>query len=229
VSLRKTASAILLAAGALFLAPAPPAQAAVLTYTETIEDISVAPIFDFFDPNRDLRRTRTLGNGTVLVEDTDAIIVAENAVTDNWGFSTFSPFSLNHIFPPDPVTSFLSATLTLEVFGAEGSLGDLVFVDFPFPLGVLSAAGDNASATTTLTTDIIGNPDIVNFLLGLFLADSTLSVGVLPLLFDFMSIHSSTLSVTYEAPPVPEPATGLLMLASLFALGGRSFIRRYQS
>jgi hypothetical protein len=228
VSLRKTASTILLTAGALFLAPSPSAHAAVLTYTETIEDISVAPILDFFDPNRDLLRTRTLGNGIVLVEDDDAAIVSENAVTDSWGVSTFAPFSLNHIFVADSVTSFISATLTLEVFGAEGSLGDLVFVDFPFPLGILNAAGDNAPATTTLTTDIIGNPDIVNFLLGLFLADSTLSVGVVPLLFDFMSIHSSTLSVTYEAP-VPEPAMGLLTLASLFALGGRGLIRRYRS
>ena len=233
---RKT-SAIILAASALFLAPVTPARAAVFTYSETISDsnnlLNCVPMIvscDLLDLGRDLSRTRKLGDGTVLVENDDAVIASENSVSDTWGVSTFLPFALNHIFVADPVTSFISATLTLEVYGAEASLGDLVFVDFPFPLGVLNANGDNAPSTTTLTSDIIGDQDLVNFLLGLMLTDKTVMVGVLPLLFDVMSIHSSTLTVTYEGPvpqgvEVPEPVSGLLMLTSLFALGGRSVMR----
>ncbi len=229
MSIRTAVSPILFAAAALLLAPAPSAHAAVLTYTETITDDT--PIFfDALDLFRDLKRTRTLGSGAVLVTDDDATIIAENAISDNWGLSALLPlpFSWNHVFVADPVTRFLSATLTLEVFGVNGDLPDLVLVDFLLPVGVLTPGGDGAMSTTILTTDVIGDSDVVNFLLSLFLADNALTLAVLPLLPDFMSIHSSTLAVTYETA-VPEPATGLLMLGSLMALGTRSLIRKYRS
>jgi hypothetical protein len=115
------------------------------------------------------------------------------------------------------------------VFGVDGGLPDLLFVDFPLPLGVLTpSAGEDTLSSTVLSTAFIPDPAIVNGVLSFFLADGMLNVAVVPLLADLMSIRSSKLTVTYEAP-VPEPALGFLMLGSLFALGGRRLSRRWRN
>jgi hypothetical protein len=223
VSIRTSVTKTLLAAGVLLLASVPPAQAAVLTYTEIIEDSLIDPF-----SGRDLTRHRTFGNGTTEEIFDDTTIVSENAVSDGWGHTSLFPFvpqSLNHLFIADSVTSFLSATLTIEAFGATGL--DLIFVDFLFPVGVLDASG-----TTVVSTDSIFGPPgdpfrdaIVNAVLAALLGDGSLNVNVLPLFPNIMSIHRSTLSVTYEAP-VPEPSVAVLMLGALLAVGGRTLLRK---
>src|SRR6185503_14417568 len=135
--MRTTATKMLLAAGVLLLASVPPARAAVITYTEVIENTGFLI--------RDLSRTRTLGDGSAaIITSDDPTIIAENAVSDTWGnINPLLPLlahSLNHIFVPvAAVTSYLSASVTIQAFGATGL--DLVFVDFPIPLGVLDGSG----------------------------------------------------------------------------------------
>jgi hypothetical protein len=209
----------------LVLLIAAPASADVI-YRERIEDASFTTFLDLFDGVRSLTRTRTLGDGTVLVETDDATIVAENLLTDNWGLSTANAFNWSHLFVFDPpVGTFLQGTLTLEVIGAQqnaqGGQVDLVFVE-SFIVGVLSPGGVDTPSTTLLTTAGLPDPTGV---LATFLADLRLDVGVLPLplFLDFMTIKSSTVEVSYV--PVPEPATMWLVTGGL-AVGGW---RRYRS
>lgn len=211
---------------ATLLLAVPGVFAAPVTYTEIIADVSDAPIFDFLDGTRDLRRTRTLGSGAVSVENDDSIIALENLVSDGWGLGTFLPFTLTHTFVADPaVSTFLSASLTLDVFGADG-FPDLVFVDFPIPFGILTPAGIDGMSSTVVSSAIIPDAGLVDFVLAFLLADGLLNVSVVPLLLDFVSIRASTLSVTYEPASIPEPLTALLMLGGLFAAGRRHVRRR---
>jgi hypothetical protein len=216
-----------LVAATLLLAVAG-AQAAPVTYTEVIADVSGAPLLDFMDPSRDLRRTRTLGSGAVVVQEDDATIIAENQVGDV-GFGTFLPVFWSHSFIADPaVATFLSATLTLEVFGAD-DFPDLVLIEL-LPLGLITPAGVDNFSTTTMSSDIIGDPGLTNLLLSFVLADGLVSIGVVPLLLDFVSVLSSTLSVTYEPVlkdvSIPEPSMALLVLGGLVAAGRRRVRRR---
>jgi hypothetical protein len=200
-------------------------HAAPVTYTEVIADVSDAPLFDFFDITRDLRRTRTLGSGAVFTEDVDATIIAENQVGD-LGFGTFLPIFWTHTFVDAPaVATFLSASLTLEVFGAD-DFPDFVLIEL-LPLGLLTPAGINGFSISSVSSDLIGgDPALTDFLLALVLSDGVVSVGAVPLLFDFLSIKSSTLSVTYQPTSIPEPSTALLVLGGLVAAGRRHVRRR---
>jgi hypothetical protein len=217
--------AALVAASLLFAVPG--ADAAPVTYTEVIADVSGAPVADFFDFTRDLRRTRTLGSGAVSVEDVDATIVGDNLIGDGFGVSTLlTAVGWTHTFIAAPgVATFLSASLTLEVFGAD-DFPDIVFVEF-FPIGAVTPVGPDGFSTTVISTDIIGDPTLIDFVLGTLLADGALNVTVLPLLLDFTSIRSSTFSVTYEPVSVPEPSTALLVLGGLVAAGCRPLRRRH--
>jgi len=196
----------------LSLLAAVPASADVI-YSERIEDL-----FDNF--GRNLTRTRTLGDGTVLVETNDATIVAENLVSDNWGMSTTSEFSWSHLFIFDPpVGTFLQGSLTLEVIGVQNQV-DLVFVE-TFLVGTLTPGGPGTTSTTLLTT--AGLPDPAG-VLSTFLADLKLDASVEPLLLDFVTIKSSTVEVSYV--PVPEPATLLLVSGGLVTGGWRRYRSR---
>jgi PEP-CTERM motif len=212
----------LLVAIIFFVAAARPASASIITYTETISDQNFLTIFDLFDGSRELTRTRT-SDGTTQVETDDATIVTENGLSGNWGLSTFVGFSWNHLFSLDPPAgTFLHGSLTLDVIGVDGELGDVVFVEF-FPVGALTSGGTDVQSTTFLSTDGVGDP---NMLLSLVLADGQIHVEVLPLLLDVMTIRSSTAEVTYEAAgnetaAVPEPATAVLLLSGLAAGGWR--------
>jgi hypothetical protein len=213
-----------LLAGVLFLAAARPAAAETITYTETIADSSYATLFDLFDLTRDLTRTRTFGDGSIQVETDDATIISENALSDTWGFSTFFPMVWTHIFPLDPsATTFLHASLTLDVIGVDSGLPDIVFVDF-FPVGALTPGATDVQSTTYLSTDGLADP---NSAIAFFLADGQLNVIILPLILDFMTIRSSTLEVTYDADPVPEPTTAVLLMSGLAIAEGRR--RRHRS
>jgi hypothetical protein len=218
-----------LLAGVALLSIVRTASAVPITYTEKIEDLNYGSFFDMTDFSRDLTRTRSFGDATSseVVTD-DATIVSENALTDNWGFSTFLPFGWRHVFAPlYPVNSFIQAKLTLDVIGVESDLPDIVFVGF-FPIGVLTAGGMDTQSTSVFSTAGWPDPDaLISFVLSGGQAD----FFVVPLLFDFMSIRSSTLEVTYDTTSltiaeVPEPATAMLLLTGLAVFGGRRLARR---
>ena len=216
-----------LAAGVLLFAADRPAAATPVTYTETIEDLNFTTFVDLFDFSRDLTRTRNSGSGPAQIETDDATIVGEHVLSDNWGFSTFAPFSWDHLFPLDPpAATFTHGSLTLNVIGNEGDLADLVFVE-AFPVGALTPGAVDVESTTTFSTDPFGDPD---FILKLILADGRLHVEVLPLLLDFMTIRASTVEVTYEpqleVQEVPEPATAVLIVSGLAAGGWRRYRSR---
>ena len=202
-------SAFALLFGFSLLAAAPASADAI--YSERIEDVGLI--------GRNLTRTRTLGDGTVLVETNDATIVAENLVSENWGMSTLDPFGWSHLFVFDPaVGTFLQGTLTLEVIGVQNDF-DLVFVE-TFLVGTLTQGGPGVTSTTLLST--AGLPDPAG-VLSTFLADLKLDASVDPTLLDFVMIKSSTVEVSYV--PVPEPAT-LLLVSGGFVAGGW---RRYRN
>jgi len=213
-------STCVLAAGVLLFASVRPVAAATITYTETIEDLNFATLLDLFDFTRDLTRTRDFGTGVVDVETNDATIAAENSLSDNWGVTTASTWTWTHLFPLDPpALTFLHGSITLNVIGVDGGIGDFVFLE-GVNVGVLTPGGTDVQSTTYFSTDGVGDPD---FLIRTVLTDGQLSVSVVPLLFDFMTIRSSIAEVTYEA--VPEPAT-MVMIVSGLAVGGW---RRYRS
>jgi hypothetical protein len=217
-----TSKNALLAAVILLGAATRPASASTITYTETIEDANYFTLFDIFDGSRDLTRTRT-SDGVIQIETDDATIVSENALSENWGLSTFLPFSWTHVFALDPAaTTFLQGSLALEVIGVDGELGDPVYIEFTY-VGNLTPGGTDIQSTTYFSTDGLADP---NALLSVVLADGQVQLSVLPLLLDFMTIRSSTASVTYEAADngpaeVPEPATAVLLLSGLAAGGWR--------
>jgi hypothetical protein len=204
--------------GVALVASALPAAAVPITYSERIEDLNYATFLDLFDTTRDLTRTRTSG-GPADIEADDPTIVGENLLSENWGFSTFIPMSWQHVFPSgSAVDTYLQGKLTIEMIGVDADLPDFVFVDF-FPVGILNVGGMDMPSTTILSTDGLPDPDA---LISFFLADGRLDVAILPLLFDLMTIRSSTLEVTYEPntlepTAVPEPATGLLLLGGVAA------------
>jgi hypothetical protein len=193
------------------LATSQPAAAAPVTYTEKIEDVSVLfTILDFLDIERDLTRTRTLGDGTVDMETDDATIVADHTLSANWGYSTAEGFSWSHqFFFEPPAGEFIEARLILDVVGVHGDLPDFVFVE-GFPVGVLTHGGFDVQSTTLLTT--LGFPD-PDALISFVVSDGRVDVGVLPVLFDFMTIRASTVEVIYEPTAVPEPTTAVLLMS----------------
>ena len=201
-------------AAAVVAAPSP-AAAAPVTYTEQIEDLNFFTFLDLFDTTRDLTRTRSLGDGTSVVETDDATIVSENVLSDNWGISTaVVPMTWQHIFAPlTGVDTFLYGKLTIEMIGVDADFPDFLFVEF-FPVAALTVGGMDTLSTTIVSTDGIPDP---NALITLILADGKLDVMAWPLLLDFMTIRSSTVEVTYEPVPVPEPATAVLLLGGLAA------------
>lgn len=210
MSKRIRSSACALLFGFSLLAAAP--VSADVIYREKIEDL--------FDIGRNLTRTRTLGDGTVLVETDDAAIVAENLLSDNWGMLTLDEFSWSHLFVFEPpVGTFLQGTLTLEVIGVQNQV-NLVFVE-SFLVGTLTPGGPGIPSTTLLTT--AGLPDPAG-VLSTFLADLKLDASVEPVLLDFVTIKSSTVEVSYV--PVPEPATMLLVSGGLVAGGWRRYRNR---
>jgi len=214
--------------GVLLLALSRPAAASTVTYTETIEDLNFATFFDLFDFTRDLTRTRTLGDGTVQVETDDATIVSENALSDNWGLSTFTAIGWNHLYDfVPPVEIFLRGSVTLNVIGVDPSTSHPVFIEF-FPVGDLTPGGTDVESTTTFSTDGLADP---NFVLSLELADNALHVEIFPLLADVLTIRSSTAELTYTArdegiTAVPEPASAVLLLSGLAAGGWRRYRSR---
>jgi len=178
---------------------------------------------DLFDVSRDLTRTQTLGNGTVNIETDDATIVTENALSENWGMSTFGLFNWTHLFTFDPpVGTFVRGSLTLDVIGVDPTLPEIVFVEF-FPIGALNPGGPDVQSTTVFSTDGVGDP---NLLLSLVLADGQMHVAVLPLLLDVVTIRSSTATIEYDAAVVPEPASAVLLLSGLAAGGWRRYRSR---
>jgi hypothetical protein len=195
------------------LAAAPPADAAPITYSEKIEDLNFATFLDLFDATRNLTRTRTFGDGTPNdVETNEPDIVSENVLSDNWGFSTAVAMSWEHVFPSvSSVDTYLQGKLTLEMVGVNSAF-DSVFVEF-FNVGPLIVGGTDTQSTTTFSTDGLPDPDAV---ISFFLADGKLDVRVRPL-FDFMTIRSSTMEVTYEPVAVPEPTTAVLVLSGIAA------------
>jgi PEP-CTERM motif len=199
--------------GVVVLASALPVAAAPITYTERIEDLNYATFLDLFDATRNLTRTRTSG-GPADVETDDPTIVSEHLLSDNWGFSTGAAMTWQHLFPAiSEVDTYLQGKLTIEMIGVDADLPDLVFVE-SFFVGALLVGGMDTQSTTTFSTDGLPDPD---GLISLFLADGKLDVGVLPLIFDHMTIRSSTLEVTYEPfdqrTTVPEPTTAVLLLS----------------
>lgn len=150
-----------------------------VTYTEILDDIDDRGLLGIngilLDVERDLERTRILGDGTVLQESDDATIASQNAVSANFGISTVDPITYSHMFIDVPaVAEFVMASLTLEVFSVSGtptnflelSFGigpipnDPVFVDGLF-VGFLQPGGPFIETTTTFSDD---NEAVVSFL-----------------------------------------------------------------
>lgn len=210
---RATLQGRLLLACAVLLSLPVAAAATPISYTEVLTDtLAVAPP----DGQRDLTRTRIL-NGVVTVENDDATIAADHAISPNWGFSTADSITYSHrLTGLPPLASYLSGSLTIQMFGAEPGLtglpNDFVFVDATF-VGLLTPGGPGVELSTTFsTTD--------NAVMQAFLFDDRIDILIVPLgpFFspDAMSIHSSTLDLTATA--VPEPSTLALLGAGLAVL-----------
>jgi hypothetical protein len=220
-------------AGAAVIVSPQLAAAAPVTYTQVIEDLDHPLSFlDVFDGARDLRRTQTLGDGSVSVEDNDATIAGQNALSANFGLSTSSPISWTHTFTfVPPAMTFLQGTLTLDVVGSNPGLfggNDPVTVE-TFFVGTLVPGGTATESVTSFSTN-------VDAVIRTLLTDNLLSVTITPnlgsgLLADFMSIRSSTVEVTYEpiqSTAVPEPGALALLGGGLVLFAwsrGRTIFR----
>ena len=216
-----------------------PLRAAVITYEEVIRDTKDPLVF--FDFRRDLERSRSLGDGSSpLVELDDAVIEAQNLVSDSFGRWGREPIAYSHVFQAvAPVESFLLASLKISAASVSGTpdnplipdffelllgLGtpdDMVVVDGIF-VGYLNPANPFAEVTVEFST---GDAAV----LGVLLADNRLDVTIIPMGPGFIgeppvepeepgepngdkiAVRSSTLSVTYT---VPEPASVTLLLAA---------------
>lgn len=195
------------------------AQAAPVSYSEVIEDLNLG------QRTRDLRRTTTLGNGNVLIENDDTIIASDtqNDLSNNFGLNSAGIVTWTHrlTYLP-PVETFLFGQISITVSGADpsnaGFKNDLVFLEsFFFPLIFLTPGTDNDPITTsslaTSNSTILSN----------YLTDGMLTVLLFPLgsadgLFDSIEIISSRVDLRYEPKGfdvVPEPSTMALMLGGL--------------
>lgn len=113
--------------GLLFL-PLVARAVPTVTYTEILDDINDKGEFGagglFLDLERNLERTRVLGDGTIQHESDDATIASQNNIniTGNFGFSTTAPIVYSHAFVGvPPIEQFLRASLTLNVFSVSGT------------------------------------------------------------------------------------------------------------
>jgi len=201
-----------------------PAAALPVTYIEVLDDIDDSGLA------RDLRRTRILQDGSMVIEDDDTAIVTEHAMTDNFGLTAFFPITFSHVFLENPFAdTYLFGSIALTAFDTdEGLVADFILLEGTL-VGALTT-GDGLEITTTLaTTD--------DFLIRTVLVDSRLDVTVIPLIeFDGLQLRSSRLIVAYEPlvippdpTPVPEPASLALMMGGLGMVSVVRWRRREQT
>jgi hypothetical protein len=212
---------IALGAAALLLADF--ASAGLVTAYEWILDPLPLDASD-----RDLTRTRSSA-AFFEVENDDAVIVAQNAVSKSFGILGWKDVSYeHHLGWIDPkAASFIDATLTIQAWGAWGD-DDKVFADEIFlgtiPMGLGWGIGPS---TFTFFSDDGAALDVA-FSDGVLKIDIDKNAGRKwwhRARYDKVSIYGSKLKVSYLA--VPEPSS--LLFAGTFAALALLFVRRRRS
>jgi hypothetical protein len=161
------------------------AHAVMVTAYESITDR------DPSDSSRSLFRSSS--DGTSIWRAGEAVILAENQLSSNWGLSTSSMVSWQHTLtgwtlPTYAGFTFLGGMLEISASGMDSWETGLVKVEQFITLGELSSGYFTNNFTGGSITG--------------FLSDGALSVSVTPWSGDSFQVYASRLTLSYDTSPL---------------------------